>query len=76
MNNHSPLLRVDEAANLVFPGKPYRSVRRQLYRWLREGIIPKTIVLRDGRAIWLRRGLLETWLQGQATDGSQEKIMP
>jgi len=61
----SPLLRVDAAARLIFPRTPRRLGRRQLYRWIGKGLIPAEAVLRDGRGIWLRRGLLEQWLHGQ-----------
>ncbi len=58
----SPLLRVDDAARLLFPRKPQRFGRRQLYRWIGKGVIPAEAILRDGRGIWLRRGPLEQWL--------------
>ena len=57
-----PLLRVDDAARLLFPRKPQRFGRRQVYRWLAKGLIPAEVLLRDGRGIWLRRGLLVQWL--------------
>ena len=65
MTTERPLLRVDDAARRLFPRTSRRLARRQVYRWISSGIIPSQVILKDGRAIWLRRGLLEQWLHGQ-----------
>lgn len=55
----SPLLRVSDAANRC--GVPQRT----LFRWVAEQVIPPEIVLRVGRAVYLRRDLLLKWLEGE-----------
>lgn len=69
-----PLLRVAEAASLVFPGKPRHPATRTLYRWVSQGVIPEVAVFKDGRSIWFRRCQLEAWMQGQQMSGNQEKM--
>ena len=71
-----PLLRVPAAARLLFPRKSRAFGRRQLYRWIGKGLIPAEAILRDGRGIWLRRGLLEQWLHGQKNGDRREEKWP
>jgi hypothetical protein len=58
----SPLLRVKEAAGLVFPDLPTEQAARKLYRWTDEAIIPPDVLIRAGRALYFRRGPLLDWL--------------
>lgn len=64
-----PLLTAREAAQIIFPGLPARVGQRRVYRWATERIIPDTILLRAGRALYLRRAAFETWLLGRTNGG-------
>ena len=62
------LMRVPEAAQLagVTP--------RVLYQWIERGVLPEAVVLRAGRAIYLKRGPLVAWLDGGRA--SQDFMVP
>jgi len=72
----APLLKVADVARLLFPRTSRRLARRQVYRWVSSGTIPSHVILKDGRAIWLRRGLLEQWLHGQKNGDRREEKWP
>jgi excisionase family DNA binding protein len=54
-----PLLRVAEGA--AYLGISTRSV----YLWLHRGVLPEEVAVRCGRAVWLRREILEAWANGR-----------
>lgn len=52
------LLRVAEAGELLGVS------RRQVYEWINTGVIPRELVLRARRAVYIKRVALEQWLAG------------
>jgi excisionase family DNA binding protein len=55
----SQLLRVSEVAD-------YLGVScRVVYEWLTSGVIPSELVVRAGRAIYIKRQALDVWLLGR-----------
>ena len=60
-NGTSPLIRVPLAAEELTHGC---ASARVLYGWIASGVIPEAVVVRAGRAIYLRRALFEAWLAG------------
>lgn len=52
------LLRVAEVGVLLGVS------RRQVYEWITFGVIPREVVLRAGRAVYIKRVALEQWLAG------------
>ncbi len=52
------LLRVAEVGVLLGVS------RRQIYEWITFGVIPRELVLRAGRAVYIKRLALEQWLAG------------
>ena len=65
------LLRISAAAPLAGPGISTRT----LYSWVEKGIVPEDVVLRAGRAIYIRRDPFLAWLgakwsETKASDGA------
>jgi hypothetical protein len=67
-----PLIGMTEAARLAFPDLPERPAARRLYRWAAERVIPETVVLRAGRALYLRRAAFIVWLEHGRANGDGE----
>jgi excisionase family DNA binding protein len=42
---------------------------RVVYEWLASGVIPSEVVVRAGRAVYIKRGALDVWLAGR--DGAE-----
>ena len=61
------LLRVAEVGVLLGVS------RRQVYKWITFGVIPREVVLRAGRAVYIKRVALEQWL---ALSGSGTACLP
>jgi excisionase family DNA binding protein len=53
------LLRVTEVASLLGVS------RRVAYQWLATGVIPGEAIVRAGRALYVKRAALGTWLAGR-----------
>jgi excisionase family DNA binding protein len=53
-----PLLRVAEVAAMLGVSK------RVAYAWVAAGVLPREVVLRAGRAVYVKRLALERWLAG------------
>jgi excisionase family DNA binding protein len=54
------LLRVAEVAEILGDVSP-----RVVYEWLARGIIPPEVMVRAGRAVYVKRRALEAWLDGR-----------
>lgn len=63
-----PLLRVSEAGLIAWPDLPLRVAGRRIYRLCEQSIIPEVVIMRVGRAIYLRRGPFLSWLEGKSND--------
>lgn len=53
------LLRVAEVAETMGVSP------RVVYQWLASGVIPHEVMVRAGRAVYIKRRALETWLAGR-----------
>jgi hypothetical protein len=70
MDDSAPLLlKIRDAAGLMFPDLPNGRGPRLLYRWVSDGVIPERAVVRVGKAIYLRRAVLVAWLEGRQPEG-------
>lgn len=58
-----PLLRIAEVAQLLGVSS------RVAYEWAATGVIPRDVIVRAGRAVYIKRRALEAWLAGR--DGAE-----
>jgi hypothetical protein len=49
---------------------------RTMYRFLAEGVVPPTVVVRAGRSIYVRRVAFLAWLAGRATATEGDSTNP
>ncbi len=61
-----PLLRTAEVGRLLGVS------RRVVYAWIATGVIPCDVIVRAGRAVYIRRLALEAWLAGH--DGGEPPV--
>lgn len=61
-----PLLRVADVADRLGVSP------RVVYGWLAAGVIPPEVTVRAGRAVYIKRRVLDAWLAGR--DGAESPV--